>query len=56
MDVRNEDGLIVMSDMSTGLWTFRHGGVLGVEWGVLGMPDISSVQKWDTPLRPRPVS
>ena len=27
VDVRNEDGLIVVSDMSTGFWTFRMGRV-----------------------------
>ncbi|MFT5141570.1 MAG: hypothetical protein ACI80V_003119 [Rhodothermales bacterium] len=47
VDVRNEDGLIVVSDMSTGLWTFRmegFNGWKGTDWGV---PDISSAQKWD---------
>ncbi|MCA9738235.1 MAG: hypothetical protein R3E98_04135 [Gemmatimonadota bacterium] len=53
VDIRNEDGLIVVSDMSTGIWTFRmdgFGGWNGTQWG---MPDISSVQKWDRgPGRP----
>ncbi len=47
VDVRNEDGLIAISDMSTGFWTFRMDGFhgwSGVDWG---MPDISSAQKWD---------
>lgn len=47
VDVRNRDGLIVISDLSTGLWTFRMEGFQGwsgEEWGV---PDVSSVQKWD---------
>jgi hypothetical protein len=47
VDVRNEDGLIVVSDMSTGLWTFRMDGFngwKGTDWGV---PDVSSAQKWD---------
>ena len=55
VDVRNVDGLIVISDMSTGFWTFKmegFGGWNGEDWG---MPDISSVQKWDAPVR-RPVS
>lgn len=47
VDVRNADGLIVVSDISTGLWIFRmegFNGWNGEEWGV---PDVSSVQKWD---------
>jgi hypothetical protein len=47
VDVRNADGLIAISDMSTGFWTFRmdgFGGWNGADWG---MPDVSSVQKWD---------
>ncbi len=56
VDVRNADGLIVVSDMSTGLWTFRMDGFSGWRGDQWGMPDVSSAQKWDTPLRPRPVS
>ena len=55
VDVRNEDGLIVVSDMSTGFWTFRMEGFSGWNGEDWGMPDISSVQKWDE-TRPRPVS
>jgi hypothetical protein len=54
IDVRNADGLILISDMSTGLWTFKmegFGGWNGEQWG---MPDISSAQKWDEPVR-RPI-
>ncbi len=47
VDVRNEDGLIVVSDLSTGLWTFRMEGFNGWNGADWGMPDISSVQKWD---------
>ncbi|MCH8247497.1 MAG: hypothetical protein IH951_13990 [Bacteroidetes bacterium] len=47
VDVRNEDGLIVISDLSTGLWTFRMEGFNGWNGEDWGMPDISSVQKWD---------
>ncbi len=47
IDVRNEDGLIVISDMSTGFWTFRMDGFNGWNGEDWGMPDISSVQKWD---------
>jgi hypothetical protein len=55
VDVRNEDGLIVVSDMTTGFWTFRMEGFQGWNGEDWGMPDISSVQKWDE-TRPRPVS
>lgn len=47
VDVRNADGLIVVSDMETGFWAFRMKGFdgwTGHQWGV---PDISSAQKWD---------
>ena len=47
VDVRNADGLIVISDMSTGFWTFRMEGFSGWNGEDWGMPDISSVQKWD---------
>ena len=55
VDVRNVDGLIVISDMSTGLWTFRMDGFQGWNGAQWGYPDISSVQKWDEPVR-RPIS
>jgi len=47
VDVRNADGLIVASDMMTGLWVFRLDGFTGwhgKEWNVA---NISSVQDWD---------
>ncbi len=47
IDVRNADGLIVISDMSTGFWAFRMEGFdgwNGHDWGVL---NISSAQDWD---------
>ena len=47
VDVRNEDGLIVVSDMTTGFWVFRMDGFQGWNGEDWGMPDISSVQKWD---------
>ncbi len=47
IDVRNEDGLIVISDGSTGFWTFRMDGFNGWNGEDWGVPDISSVQKWD---------
>ncbi|GMR12797.1 MAG: hypothetical protein BMS9Abin29_0990 [Gemmatimonadota bacterium] len=55
IDVRNADGLIVISDMTTGLWTFRMEGFDGWNGEEWGMPDISSAQKWDDPP-PRPIS
>ncbi len=47
VDVRNADGLIVISDMSTGFWTFRMDGFQGWNGADWGVPDVSSVQKWD---------
>lgn len=47
VDVRNADGLIVVSDMSTGFWTFKMDGFNGWNGADWGVPDISSVQKWD---------
>jgi hypothetical protein len=56
VDVRNEDGLIVISDMSTGLWTFRMDGFQGWNGENWGMPNISSAQDWDRPVVTRPIS
>jgi hypothetical protein len=56
VDVRNADGLIVVSDMSTGLWTFRMEGFQGWNGEHWGVPDISSAQKWDQSLISRPIS
>ncbi len=47
VDVRNEDGLIVVSDMSTGLWTFRMDGFQGWDGSAWGLPNVSSAQNWD---------
>ncbi len=47
VDVRNADGLIVVSDSSTGLWAFRMDGFDGWSGEDWGYPDISSVQDWD---------
>jgi len=55
VDVRNEDGLIVISDMSTGLWTFRMDGFSGWNGEQWGFPNISSAQDWDGQAR-RPIS
>jgi hypothetical protein len=46
-DVRNADGLIVVSDMVTGFWAFRMEGFKGwngLDWG---QPNISSAQDWE---------
>lgn len=48
VDVRNHDGLVVVSDMETGLWVLKLDGFDGWNGTDWKMPDISSVQKWDT--------
>lgn len=62
VDVRNADGLIVVSDMMTGFWAFKMDGFSGWNGADWGMPNISSVQDWDNgptkaeigvPVRPR---
>ncbi len=47
VDVRNADGLIVISDMSTGFWAFKMEGFDGWNGEQWGYPDISSAQDWD---------
>jgi hypothetical protein len=47
VDVRNADGLIVVSDMTTGFWTFRMEGFDGWNGANWGVPDISSAQDWE---------
>lgn len=56
VDVRNADGLIVISDMSTGLWTFKMDGFQGWNGEDWGYPNISSAQNWDGPVVTRPIS
>jgi len=46
VDVRNADGLIVISDMTTGFWTFKMDGFSGWNGENYGVPNISSVQPW----------
>ena len=53
VDVRNEDGLIVISDSWTGFWTFRMDGFDGWNGEDHGMPNISSVQDWENGPAPR---
>jgi len=47
VDVRNADGLIVASDMTTGFWAFRMEGFQGWRGSDWGVPEISSAQDWD---------
>ncbi len=47
VDVRNRDGLIVVSDMATGFWAFRMESFRGWSGEGWGVPDISSVQDWE---------
>ncbi len=46
VDVRNRDGLIVISDMRSGLWLFHLKGFNGWNGHTYGMPNISSVQDY----------
>jgi len=47
IDVRNADGLIVVSDMTTGLWTFKMEGFDGWKGSDWGVPNVTSAQEWD---------
>jgi hypothetical protein len=47
VDVRNADGLIVISDFKTGFWAFKMDGFDGWNGHQWGMPNISSAQDWD---------
>jgi hypothetical protein len=47
IDVRNYDGLIVVTDMVTGLSLMKMDGFDGWHGADHGMPNISSVQDWD---------
>jgi hypothetical protein len=44
--VRNADGLIVISDMTTGFWAFHMEGFDGWNGHDWGMPNISTAQNW----------
>jgi hypothetical protein len=48
LDVRNADGLIVVSDANTGLWAFHMEGFDGWNGHEHDMPNISSAQDWDS--------
>ncbi len=47
VDVRNADGLIVLSDFKTGFWAFKMDGFDGWNGHQWGMPNVSSAQDWD---------
>jgi len=47
VDVRNADGLIVISDLATGFWAFKMDGFDGWNGHQWGVPNISSAQDWD---------
>ncbi|MBI4501556.1 MAG: hypothetical protein HY700_10375 [Gemmatimonadetes bacterium] len=47
VQVRNADGLIVISDFKTGFWAFKMEGFDGWNGHQWGLPNISSAQDWD---------
>ena len=47
VQVRNADGVIVISDMATGFWAFKMDGFDGWNGHQWGMPNVSSAQDWD---------
>jgi hypothetical protein len=47
VDIRNADGLIVVSDFNSGFWTFRMEGFDGWNGHDWGMPNNSSAIDWD---------
>ena len=47
IDIRNADGLIVVSDYRTGFWAFKMDGFDGWNGHQWGMPNASSAQDWD---------
>ena len=60
VDVRNADGLIVVSDFTTGFWAIKMEGFDGWNGHRWGVPNISSAQDWDNgpdgALKPEKVS
>jgi hypothetical protein len=54
VDIRNYDGLIVLSDMRSGLWLFHLDGFNGWNGADYGQPNISSVQDFDRGPVPTP--
>lgn len=51
IDVRNADGLIVVSDFTTGVHFMKLDGFDGWNGADWGMPNVSSVQDWDNAPR-----
>jgi hypothetical protein len=47
VQVRNADGLIVISDIQTGMWAFKMDGFDGWNGHQWGVPNISGAQDWD---------
>jgi hypothetical protein len=47
VQVRDADGLIVISDMTTGFWALRMDGFSGWNGHDWGMPNVSTAQNWD---------
>jgi hypothetical protein len=47
IDVRNADGLIVISDEASGFWALKMDGFDGWNGHQWGMPNVSSAQDWD---------
>jgi len=47
VQVRNADGMIVVSDRKTGLWALKMDGFDGWNGHQWGLPNISSAQDWD---------
>ena len=47
IDVRNADGLIVLSDFTTGFWAVKMDGFDGWNGHQWGVPNVSSAQDWD---------
>ncbi len=47
INVRNADGLIVISGFRTGFWAFKMDGFDGWNGHQWGMPNISAAQDWD---------
>ncbi len=48
VDVRNEDGLIVASDLESGFWAFRVEAFYGWHGHDWGLPNMSNAQDWDS--------
>jgi hypothetical protein len=47
VQVRNADGLVVISDINTGFWTLKMDGFDGWNGHQWGVPNVSSAQDWD---------